>query len=45
VRMNREVVRDDDEPSPGPSTAKRLQQLQEFLVPAPADVSVPATGL
>ncbi len=34
VRMNREVVRDDDEPSPGPSTAKRLQQLQEFLVPA-----------
>src|SRR5713101_7218374 len=34
VRMNGEVVRDDDEPAPGPSTAKRLQQLQELLVPA-----------
>ena len=34
VRMNGEVVHDDDEPSPGPSTAKRLQQRQELLVPA-----------
>ena len=34
VGMNGEVVRDDDEPPSGPSTAKRLQQLQELLVSA-----------
>src|SRR5467141_265005 len=34
VRMNGEVVHDDDEPSPGPSTAERMQQRQELLVPA-----------
>src|SRR5262245_23559344 len=34
MRVNGEIVRDDDQPAPGPAPTEHLQELQEFLVPA-----------